>query len=82
VHALNDPALAADAPTASVGNLELAICLPVMGGGDTASVGATAERLSAGWVEPLQHGVASSPTGFDGIGLDELAAGTASVARP
>jgi ADP-ribosylglycohydrolase len=91
VHVLNNAALAAYALTASDGEFEPAVCLAVMGGWDTDSVGATvgsvcgalagAGGLPARWVEPLQNRVASSLPGFDGIGLDELAARTAAVAR-
>lgn len=91
VHVLNNAALLAYALVASEGDLETAICAAVTGGWDTDSVGATAgsvcgalagaRRLPARWVEPLQNRVASSLPGFDGVGLDELAARTRAVIR-
>lgn len=83
VHVLNNSALLAYALTASEGDFEQAICVSVMGGWDTDSVGATAgsvcgalagaRRLPSRWIDPLRNRVASSLPGFDDIGLDELA---------
>jgi len=91
VHVLNNAALAAYALTASDGDLGTGICLAVMGGWDTDSVGATvgsicgattgAAALPARWVEPMRNRVASSLPGFDGTGFDTLAARTLAVAR-
>jgi ADP-ribosylglycohydrolase len=91
VHVLNNAALTAYALTASDGDLETAICIAVMGGWDTDSVGATvgsvcgaatgADALPHRWVAPLRNRVASSLPGFDGIGFDRLADRTVAVAR-
>ncbi len=89
VHVLNNAALTAYALTAADADFSSAICIAVMGGWDTDSVGATvgslcgglagARRLPARWTEPLRNSVASSLPGFDGIGLDELARRTSAV---
>ena len=89
VHVLNNAALTAYALTAADADFSSAICIAVMGGWDTDSVGATvgsvcgalagARRLPARWTEPLRNRVASSLPGFDGIGLDELARRTSAV---
>ena len=91
VHVLNNAALVAYALTACEGDLEAGICTVVSGGWDTDSNGATVgsvcgalagrRRIPERWVAPLRNRVASSLPGFDGVGLDELADRTLTVAR-
>jgi ADP-ribosylglycohydrolase len=89
VHALNNTGLAAFALTRSGGDFARAITRAVAGGWDTDSNGATvgsicgalagASALPPEWIDPLQNRLATSITGFDGIGFDELARRTAAA---
>ena len=91
VHVLNNLALVTAALVYGEGDFQRSICLVVSGGWDTDSNGATvgavlggltgAERLPARWTAPLRNRVASSLTGFDGIGFDTLARRTMAVAQ-
>ncbi|MFD7531011.1 MULTISPECIES: ADP-ribosylglycohydrolase family protein [unclassified Streptomyces] len=84
VHVLPNAALLAAALTHADGDFSLSVCRAVSGGWDTDSNGATAGSLAgllAGapsalpdrWTTPLKNRLASSVTGFDSIGFDELA---------
>lgn len=89
VHMLNNAALTGYALTAGRGDFARSICLAVMGGWDTDSVGATVGSLVGAihgvdglpdhWTAPLRNRIASSLPGFDGIGFDELARRTSAV---
>ncbi|MFJ6936146.1 ADP-ribosylglycohydrolase family protein [Streptomyces sp. NPDC101132] len=94
VHAIPNTALLAAALTHSDGEFSGAVCRAVSGGWDTDSTGATAgslagllagapDRIPGHWTAPLKNRLATSVTGFDGIGFDALAALTAQEAtRP
>jgi ADP-ribosylglycohydrolase len=84
VHAVPNAALLAAALTHADGDFSGSVCRAVSGGWDTDSNGATAgsvagllagtpEALPARWTDPLRNRLASSVTGFDGIGFDVLA---------
>ncbi|WP_062214000.1 ADP-ribosylglycohydrolase family protein [Streptomyces sp. NBRC 109706] len=90
VHVLPNAALLAAALTHADGDFTASICRAVAGGLDTDSNGATAgsiagalagapEALPSRWTAPLRNRLASSITGFDGIGFDALAALTREV---
>ncbi|MGP4114750.1 ADP-ribosylglycohydrolase family protein [Streptomyces sp. 4N509B] len=90
VHVLPNAALLAAALTHADGDLTASVSLVVSGGWDTDSNGATAGSIAgllAGSPEavdprlagPLKNRLASSVTGFDGVGFDELAARTLEV---
>ena len=82
VHSLNNTALVAFALTRSDGDFATAITTCVAGGWDTDSNGATVGSICGGlagaaalppeWIDPLQNRLATTITGFDGIGFDEL----------
>lgn len=90
VHVLGNTALVVAALAFTDADLEQSICLVVSGGRDTDSNGATvgsisgaltgASALPARWIEPLRNRVGSTLAGFDGIGFDELARRTVSMA--
>jgi ADP-ribosylglycohydrolase len=90
VHVLNNASIVAFALAAGRGDFERSITLTVMAGWDTDSNGATvgavagamagAGRIPARWSDPLRNRLATSVTGFDGIGFDELARRTLAVA--
>ncbi|WP_162795282.1 ADP-ribosylglycohydrolase family protein, partial [Nonomuraea lactucae] len=79
VHAVNNAALVAAALIHGAGDFTATIAGAVAGGWDTDSAGATAGSIAgalnggvpARWT--MRNTLASSLTGFDGIGLDELA---------
>ncbi|MFE7977559.1 ADP-ribosylglycohydrolase family protein [Streptomyces shenzhenensis] len=84
VHAIPNTALVAAALTHADGDFTGSICRAVSGGWDTDSNGATAGSIAgllAGtpaalpdrWTAPLKNRLATSVTGFDGIGFDALA---------
>ncbi|WP_460064523.1 ADP-ribosylglycohydrolase family protein [Streptomyces sp. YKOK-I1] len=84
VHAIPNTALIAAALTHADGDFTGSICRAVSGGLDTDSNGATAgsiagllagdpAALPARWTAPLKNRLATSVTGFDGIGFDALA---------
>ncbi|MFL4903513.1 ADP-ribosylglycohydrolase family protein [Streptomyces sp. MMS24-I2-30] len=84
VHAIPNTALIAAALTHADGDFTGSICRAVSGGWDTDSAGATAGSIAgllAGspaalpdrWTAPLKNRLATSVTGFDGIGFDTLA---------
>ncbi|WP_340380842.1 ADP-ribosylglycohydrolase family protein [Streptomyces sp. SS7] len=84
VHAIPNTALIAAALTHADGDFTGSICRAVSGGWDTDSNGATAGSIAgllAGhpaalptrWTAPLKNRLATSVTGFDGIGFDALA---------
>ncbi|MCX4822400.1 ADP-ribosylglycohydrolase family protein [Streptomyces sp. NBC_01142] len=84
VHVIPNAALLAAALTHADGDFTASICRAVSGGWDTDSNGATAGSLAgliAGhpdalpdrWTAPLKNRLATSVTGFDGIGFDTLA---------
>ncbi|MZD10237.1 ADP-ribosylglycohydrolase family protein, partial [Streptomyces sp. SID5785] len=84
VHVLPNAALLAAALTHADGDFAGSICRAVSGGWDTDSNGATAgslagllaghpDALGEHWTAPLKNRLASTVTGFDGIGFDELA---------
>ncbi|MGV9310862.1 ADP-ribosylglycohydrolase family protein [Streptomyces sp. NPDC003691] len=84
VHSVPNAALLAAALTHADGDFTGSICRAVSGGWDTDSNGATAgsvagllaghpDRLPARWTAPLRNRLASSVSGFDGIGFDALA---------
>ncbi|MEU1176150.1 ADP-ribosylglycohydrolase family protein [Streptomyces sp. NPDC005820] len=84
VHAIPNAALIAAALTHADGDFTGSICRAVSGGWDTDSNGATAgsiaglltgdpTALPARWTAPLKNRLATSVTGFDGIGFDDLA---------
>ncbi|MEU5163684.1 ADP-ribosylglycohydrolase family protein [Streptomyces sp. NPDC020875] len=84
VHSVPNAALLAAALTHADGDFSGSICRAVSGGWDTDSNGATAgsvagllaghpDRLPDRWTAPLRNRLASSVTGFDGIGFDALA---------
>ncbi|MFB7498096.1 ADP-ribosylglycohydrolase family protein [Streptomyces sp. NPDC056161] len=84
VHAIPNTALIAAALTHADGDFSGSICRAVSGGWDTDSAGATAGSIAgllAGtpaalpdrWTAPLKNRLATSVTGFDGIGFDTLA---------
>ncbi|MGW7054052.1 ADP-ribosylglycohydrolase family protein [Streptomyces sp. NPDC054887] len=84
VHVLPNAALIAAALTHADGDFTGSICRAVSGGWDTDSNGATAgsiagllagspEALPSRWTAPLRNRLATSVTGFDGIGFDTLA---------
>ncbi|MFF0449468.1 ADP-ribosylglycohydrolase family protein [Streptomyces sp. NPDC004609] len=84
VHSVPNAALLAAALTHADGDFTGSICRAVSGGWDTDSNGATAGSIAgllAGhpgalpgrWTAPLGNRLASSVTGFDGIGFDTLA---------
>ncbi|MFJ7154841.1 ADP-ribosylglycohydrolase family protein [Streptomyces sp. NPDC101118] len=92
VHAIPNTALLAAALTHSDGEFSGAVCRAVSGGWDTDSTGATAgslagllagapDRIPGHWTAPLKNRLATSVTGFDGIGFDALAALTAQEAN-
>ncbi|GAA4213463.1 ADP-ribosylglycohydrolase family protein [Actinocatenispora rupis] len=86
VHAVNNAALVAAALTYGGGDFGRSVTAAVAGGWDTDSdaatvgsiVGATAP-VPPQWTDPLRNRIASSVTGFDGIGFGTLAARTAEV---
>ncbi|RJL22966.1 ADP-ribosylglycohydrolase family protein [Bailinhaonella thermotolerans] len=90
VHTINNAALVAAALVHARGDFTASIANAVAGGWDTDSDGATvgsvagaligAREIPAAWTAPLRHRLASSLTGFDGIGFEELAARTAALA--
>jgi ADP-ribosylglycohydrolase len=90
VHVLNNASVVAFALAAGGGQFERSITLTVMAGWDTDSNGATvgavvgalagAPSIPARWSDPLRNRLATSVTGFDGIGFDELARRTLAVA--
>ncbi|MCP3802105.1 ADP-ribosylglycohydrolase family protein [Allokutzneria sp. A3M-2-11 16] len=90
VHAVNNCALVAAAVVHGRGDFEASICRVVAGGWDTDSNGATvgsllgvrlgAASLPESWTAPLKNRLATTVGGMDGIGFDELAARTVSVA--
>ncbi|WP_157245562.1 ADP-ribosylglycohydrolase family protein [Nonomuraea typhae] len=79
VHTINNAALTAAALVHGRGDVTRAIAGAVAGGWDTDSAGATAGSIAGAlagavpgqWL--VEGGLASSLTGFDGVGLDELA---------
>ncbi|MFH8927932.1 ADP-ribosylglycohydrolase family protein [Streptomyces pristinaespiralis] len=84
VHVLPNAALLVAALTHADGDFTGSICRAVSGGLDTDSNGATAGSLAgllAGrpdalpdrWTTPLKNRLATSVTGFDGVGFDTLA---------
>jgi ADP-ribosylglycohydrolase len=84
VHVLPNAALLVAALTHADGDFTGSICRAVSGGLDTDSNGATAGSLAgllAGrpdalpdrWTAPLKNRLATSVTGFDGVGFDTLA---------
>ncbi|MFI1703600.1 ADP-ribosylglycohydrolase family protein [Streptomyces griseoruber] len=84
VHAIPNTALIAAALTHADGDFTGSVCRAVSGGWDTDSNGATAgsiagllagdpAALPARWTAPLKNRLATSVTGFDGIGFDALA---------
>ncbi|GAA2235044.1 ADP-ribosylglycohydrolase family protein [Streptomyces amakusaensis] len=84
VHAVPNAALLAAALTHADGDFTGSVCRAVSGGWDTDSNGATAgsvagllagapEALPERWTAPLKNRLATSVTGFDGIGFDALA---------
>ncbi|GGX61189.1 ADP-ribosylglycohydrolase family protein [Streptomyces fructofermentans] len=84
VHAVPNTALLAAALTHADGDYGGSVCRAVSGGWDTDSNGATAGSLAgllAGspaalpdrWTTPLKNRLATSVTGFDGVGFDTLA---------
>lgn len=89
VHVLNNAAVVAFALAAGRGDFERSIAITVMAGWDTDSNGATvgavagamtgAARIPSRWTEPLRNRLATSVTGFDGIGFDELASRTIAI---
>jgi hypothetical protein len=89
VHVLGNTALAVAALDYGQCDRSRSICLVVSGGLDTDSNGATvgslvgatvgADALPARWIQPLRNRVASTLTGFDGIGFDVLARRTVAV---
>ncbi len=90
VHVLNNTALMVAALVHGDGDFERSITAVVSGGWDTDSNGATvgsiagaltgAEALPSRWVSPLRNRIATTLSGFDGIGFDTLAARTGAVA--
>ncbi|BCJ35754.1 hypothetical protein Athai_32570 [Actinocatenispora thailandica] len=90
VHVLNNAALLTAALVYGAGDFTTTITCAVRGGWDTDSNGATAGAIAGAlsgagalpdrWVAPLRNRLASSLPGFDGIGFDELADRTLSVA--
>jgi ADP-ribosylglycohydrolase len=82
VHAINNAALIAATLIHGRGDFTATIAGAVAGGWDTDSAGATAGSVSGalnGGVPDrwrMRNSLASSLTGFDGVGLDELAART------
>jgi ADP-ribosylglycohydrolase len=91
VHVVNNAALVTFALSVSRGDFTAAICAAVTGGWDTDSAGATvggvagamcgASGLPERWVRPLRNRLATSITGFDGVGFDDLAERTLAVVR-
>jgi ADP-ribosylglycohydrolase len=91
VHVLNNAALLTAALVYGAGDFTATITYAVRGGWDTDSNGATAgsiagaltgaAALPARWVAPLRNRLASTLPGFDGIGFDELASRTVTVAK-
>ncbi|MEV6103322.1 ADP-ribosylglycohydrolase family protein [Streptomyces sp. NPDC051940] len=90
VHVIPNTALVTAALTHADGDYTGSITKAVSGGWDTDSNGATAgsvaallagspAALPARWTEPLKNRLASSITGFDGIGFDALARRTMEV---
>ncbi|MFD9790586.1 ADP-ribosylglycohydrolase family protein [Streptomyces sp. NPDC059070] len=88
VHAVPNAALLAAALTHADGDFSGSICRAVSGGWDTDSNGATAgslagllaghpDALPGRWTAPLKNRLATSVTGFDGVGFDTLAELTA-----
>ncbi|UYQ61569.1 ADP-ribosylglycohydrolase family protein [Streptomyces peucetius] len=84
VHVLPNAALLAAALTHADGDFTGSVCRAVSGGLDTDSNGATAgsltgllaghpEALPDRWTAPLKNRLATSVTGFDGVGFDTLA---------
>lgn len=83
VHAVNNAASIAAALVHGAGDFSASITAVVSAGWDTDSAGATvgsvagallgADALPDYWTAPLRNRVASSLTGFDGIGFDTLA---------
>ncbi|MFI7439669.1 ADP-ribosylglycohydrolase family protein [Nonomuraea indica] len=79
VHTINNAALVAAALVHGAGDVTASIAGAVAGGWDTDSAGATAGSVAGAlnggvpdrWI--MKNALASSLTGFDGIGLDELA---------
>ncbi|WP_327091607.1 ADP-ribosylglycohydrolase family protein [Nonomuraea sp. NBC_01738] len=88
VHTINNAALVAAALVHSGGDFTTAIAGAVAGGWDTDSAGATVGSvmgaLNGGVPERwlMRDHLASSLTGFDGMGLDELARRTREMMRP
>ncbi|MEO3870115.1 ADP-ribosylglycohydrolase family protein [Nonomuraea sp. B12E4] len=82
VHTINNAALVAATLVHSGGDFTATIAGAVAGGWDTDSAGATAGSVAGalnGGVPDrwrMRNSLASSLTGFDGVGLDELAART------
>ena len=91
VHVLNNAALVVAALVYGAGDFERSITAVVSGGWDTDSNGATVgsitgaltggSRLPQRWTSPLRNRVASTLSGFDGIGFDALAQRTLAVTR-
>jgi ADP-ribosylglycohydrolase len=79
VHTINNAALVAATLIHGRGDFTATVAGAVAGGWDTDSAGATAGSVAgalnggvpAGWT--MRNSLASSLTGFDGVGLDELA---------
>ncbi|MEU8106300.1 ADP-ribosylglycohydrolase family protein [Nonomuraea muscovyensis] len=88
VHTINNAALVAAALVHGDGDVTASIAGAVAGGWDTDSAGATAGSVAGAlnggvpdqWI--MKNTLASSLTGFDGIGLDELARRTQEMMEP
>ncbi|MFE1901990.1 ADP-ribosylglycohydrolase family protein [Streptomyces yangpuensis] len=91
VHAVPNTALIAAALTHADGDFTRSVCRAVSGGWDTDSNGATAgalaglltgspQRIPHRWTAPLKNRLATTVSGFDGIGFDTLAHLTAQEA--
>ncbi|GAA3733564.1 ADP-ribosylglycohydrolase [Spinactinospora alkalitolerans] len=91
VHSVNNAAVVAAALVHGAGDFGASITAAVAAGWDTDSDGATvggvagalagADAIPDSWTTPLRGRMASSLTGFDGIGFDELADRTLALAR-
>lgn len=86
VHAVNNTALVAAALTYGRGDFGRSVTAAVTCGWDTDSAAATVGSVVGAsgpippqWTDPLRDRIASSVTGFDGVGFDALAARTAGV---
>jgi ADP-ribosylglycohydrolase len=89
VHTINNAALVAAALVHGQGDFTASIAGAVAAGWDTDSAGATVGSVAgaligAAGIPPrwrMENRLASSVTGFDGVGLDELAGRTLAVSR-